>query len=105
MEHILKIRSVYFNDVLSGLKPFEIRKDDRNYQTGDTLTMFEIYDDGKETGSVVSVNVTYVLHGPAYGLLAGYCIMGIKRRGKQHRTNSGNHPKDVSDINNEVHNA
>ncbi|MFA6688836.1 MAG: ASCH/PUA domain-containing protein [Sphaerochaetaceae bacterium] len=98
MEHILKIRSIYFNDVLSGLKPFEIRKDDRNYQTGDTLTMLEVSDDGKETGSVVSVKVTYLLHGPAYGLQAGYCIMGIKRRGKQHRVNSGNHPKDVVEI-------
>lgn len=38
-------------------------------------------------------------------LQAGCCIIGIKRRGKQHMTNSGNHPKYVSDINNEAHNV
>lgn len=92
MEHILKIRSKYFPDILSGAKPFEVRKNDRAYQVGDRLVMFEVSDEGGETGRSVSVRVTYNLAGPAYGLLDGFCILGIKLAKRQGRANTGNHP-------------
>ena len=64
--------------VLSGIKPFEIRKNDRDFQTGDLLKLRE-YDpeEGKYTGSNCLVEVKYILHGPGFGLEKDYCIMGI----------------------------
>jgi ASC-1-like (ASCH) protein len=37
--HHLKLHSDYFKDVKSGLKTFEIRKNDRDYQVGDRLIL------------------------------------------------------------------
>lgn len=41
MIHELKIESKYFTDILKGIKKFEIRKNDRNYQVGDYLILKE----------------------------------------------------------------
>lgn len=37
--HELKLDTFYFDDVKSGLKTFEIRKNDRDYQVGDLLSL------------------------------------------------------------------
>lgn len=37
--HRLKLNSDYYNDSASGIKTFEIRKNDRNYQVGDILEL------------------------------------------------------------------
>ncbi|AUR81624.1 TMhelix containing protein [Vibrio phage 1.009.O._10N.261.51.C9] len=39
--HALKIMPVYFADVLAERKPFEIRKNDRNYRPGDRVILRE----------------------------------------------------------------
>lgn len=92
MEHILKVRTRFFPDIASGNKTFEVRKNDRDYKVGDRLTLFEVNDDGSETGQALSVRATYVQHGPAFGLQEGYLIMGIKLSKRQGRANTGNHP-------------
>ena len=92
MEHILKIQKKYFDSVLSGTKSFEIRKTDRLYSVGDKLVLFEIDEQKRETGRNLVVKVTYVLFGPIYGLEDGYCILAVKRSGRQNRNCSGNHP-------------
>lgn len=51
MIHDLKITPKYFDDVWNGIKRFELRKDDRDYQIGDTLLLRE-WDGEKYTGSV-----------------------------------------------------
>ena len=72
--HQIKIGKEVFKDVCSGAKPFEIRKNDRNYKTGDILEMEE-FANGMRTGRSVKVIVTYLLE--VYtGLKDGYCIMG-----------------------------
>jgi hypothetical protein len=35
-EHLLKVIPPYFDALADGTKPFEVRKNDRAYQTGDT---------------------------------------------------------------------
>lgn len=41
MIHQLKIDSEYFDDVASGKKTFEVRKNDRNFLVGDFLALNE----------------------------------------------------------------
>lgn len=43
MNHELKIAPQYFQAVIEGRKTFEIRKDDRGFQAGDTVRMHELF--------------------------------------------------------------
>lgn len=75
MLHTLKIQSRYFKDVVSGLKTFEIRKNDRDYEVGDTLELEEIDDDFEYTGDRCYREVTYITD---YAQQDGYVVMGIE---------------------------
>lgn len=50
MIHELKLRREFFDYVRFGVKKFEIRKDDRGFNVGDTLVLKEIDEAGGETG-------------------------------------------------------
>ena len=77
-KHELKILPKYFQAVWSGIKTFELRKDDRDYQRGDILVLRE-WDGEEYTGSAICVKVTYILqNAEKYGLKDGYVIMGIR---------------------------
>lgn len=76
MIHDLKISWAYFDDVLSGKKPFELRWDDRGYAVGDTLLLREVKD-GAYTGRTCKKEVTYKLEN-FEGLASGWCILGLK---------------------------
>lgn len=84
MEHKLKILPEYFEAVKSGSKSFEVRKDDRGFQAGDTLFLQE-YENGEYTGAGLKVMVTYVLRDTEY-CKEGYCIMGIKLKAVNSKT-------------------
>lgn len=76
--HYLKIKPEYYKDVECGLKTFELRKNDRNFQVGDILMLIKLDDKGNETDQVTRVKVTYILKDcPQYGLKDGYAILGI----------------------------
>ncbi len=86
MRHELKTDADVFDAVVNGLKSFEIRKNDRNYQKGDELLLRKTRHTGEEmrtgkpleyTGDFWTMKVTYILNGPAYGLQDGWCIMSI----------------------------
>ena len=73
-----KILPEYYRAVYSGEKTFEIRKDEDDIQVGDVIVLRE-YDGEKYTGYVIKANITYVLRNcTEYGLMNGYCILGIK---------------------------
>lgn len=72
--HTIRIAAKYFDDVSSGKKCFEFLKNDRNYKVGDILEMME-FKEGKNTGRVVRVKVTYFLDGLS-GMEDSYCILG-----------------------------
>lgn len=74
--HQIKIGTAFFDDVRSGKKTFELRKNDRSYQEGDLLDMMEFIN-GKYTGRSIKASVTYILENFT-GLAEGYCIMAIK---------------------------
>jgi hypothetical protein len=76
--HTLKIQPKYFTEVLHGKKNFELRKDDRDYQVGDLITLQE-YENGTYTGKEIkNIPINYILRDcPEYGLKEGYCILGL----------------------------
>lgn len=75
--HKLKIEPEYFQAIIDGSKPFEIRKNDRNYQVGDVLILRE-YDEKQRrySGEQITRVVTYITD---YQQRAGYVVMGLRR--------------------------
>lgn len=74
--HELKITPLYFNQVASGLKKFEIRRNDRDFAEGDQLKLREFYDGILGTG-IIQCDVGYVFTNYA-GLENGYAILGLE---------------------------
>ena len=73
--HTRKISPRYFDDVASGMKPFEVRKEDESiFRAGDILILREFSDD--YTGRTTQKRITYVLRGSEY-CKDGYCILGL----------------------------
>ena len=89
--HHIKLGATFFEEVASGEKTFELRKNDRDYKKGDILEMME-FKDGKNTGRTVRVLVTYILEEFA-GLEDGYCIMATSLM------NENGEPFDRADLN------
>lgn len=77
MIHQLKQAFNYFEDVTSGRKTFEVRKNDRDFKAGDFLGLNELNTDGKETGRFALFRISYVLDAPEY-CKEGYVVLGIQ---------------------------
>lgn len=60
MIHELKILPEYFTEVLSRKKTFEIRKNDRGFQEGDTVILKEHTKKKGFSGNYVKAKITYV---------------------------------------------
>jgi uncharacterized protein DUF3850 len=83
IEHSLKTWTAFFDDILSGRKNFEVRRNDRNFQEGDILRLEEWAPNtygpgGAHTGRKARVFVTYVLRGPILGIDKGWCVMAVR---------------------------
>lgn len=77
--HRIKCAPEPFAAVKVGLKAFEFRLDDRDYQPGDVLVICEfdrLYGSGL-TGDEVRRVVTYKLMGGAFGVPIGYCVLSL----------------------------
>lgn len=80
MKHNLKITPEYFLAVTTGVKKFEVRKDDRNFQVGDYLNLQE-HELGEYTGLYYVVKVTYILgrkENEKQYVAEGMVILGIE---------------------------
>lgn len=79
MVHELKIWPEYFEAVCNGTKTFELRRNDRGFQVGDTLILKEWKDE--YTGRQVTCEVSYILpmssRFPAREFFPDYVIMSI----------------------------
>lgn len=78
--HRVKLHPKYFDRIRSGQKRFEIRKNDRDYQVGDMLSMYPYLGPGIQWGvkenqpeDILAV-ITYMT--TAYQQ-DGYCVLGI----------------------------
>jgi len=62
MNHKLKIWPKYYAEVSKRNKNFEIRKNDRNFKEGDTVTLQEFDPEkNQHTGNELSFKIDYVL--------------------------------------------
>lgn len=85
--HELKIDKEYLDDIKLGLKTFELRKNDRDYQVGDLIKFIDIKQRDSNKGDCdiyidkdELYKITYVLKDvPEYGLDKDYCVLGIKK--------------------------
>lgn len=83
--HELKTWPEFYADLIADRKPFELRKNDRDFEVGDELDLHEFDSEtGKFTGRVTIRIITYILgHRPdagcaaTFGLKPGYVILGI----------------------------
>lgn len=82
MTHRLKAHSRFYQAVIDGLKPFEVRRNDRDFQVGDILLLCEYEPELPEedgyTGREQKVSVTFILKDSVFGIKPGYCVMGIR---------------------------
>jgi len=73
--HYLKTETEYYQAVEQGLKKFELRKNDRNFQIYDMIYLEETVN-GTYTGRKLQpMEIKYILQGGKYGLEEGYCIL------------------------------
>lgn len=67
MLHQLKIQQCYLCHILTGEKTFEIRKNDRDFQVGDTIRFLPLEDDNYNAYDIVSpipeYRINYVMSG------------------------------------------
>ena len=76
--HELKTWPDLFDDILTNVKTFEVRFNDRGFRVGDVLRLLEWDDrDEKYTGRATDRTVTYILYAHA-GLREMYVVLGMK---------------------------
>jgi hypothetical protein len=73
--HYLKTETEYYQAIERGLKKFELRKNDRNFQVGDMLHLEESVNGIKTGRSLPPLEIRYILEGGKFGLSEGYCII------------------------------
>lgn len=74
MRHELKTLPEYFKMSWLGVKNFEIRKNDRNFEVGDELLLTETANDGFKARWIRAV-ITYVTN---YEQKDGYVVLALK---------------------------
>jgi hypothetical protein len=76
--HKLKTNSKFKPELLLGVKTFDIRLNDRNFQRNDDLLLEFIDDETKQpTGEILSVKVAYILQGGQFGIDDDCVVMAI----------------------------
>lgn len=80
--HDLKTWPEPFQATWDGIKLYEFRRNDRDFQVGDLLMLREWAPNGRNPGYTdryLKAEVVYVTEPPAFGLQAGFVIMGLRR--------------------------
>ena len=86
-EHKLKTWSRFWDAIASGEKTFEVRKNDRAFQTGDVLVLQKFDPDrfryemdcSTPVGRPHEIRkrVTFLLQGGQFGIEPGFCVLGL----------------------------
>lgn len=89
--HVLKTHPPMFRAVRDGVKNFEVRKDDRAFQAGDTVELMfhepekvghfpappSPWDRDDDIRTPLTRSVTFVLRGGQYGVEPGYVVLAL----------------------------
>lgn len=78
--HTLKCWPAYFGAIRRKEKNFDVRRDDRGFQKGDTVILREWQPgtvDGRYTGNDEHRKIKYILTGGQFGLEPGYVVLGF----------------------------
>ena len=75
--HELKTQTAFYQEVERGVKNFEIRKNDRDFQVRDVVSLLEYVGDVPTGRKIIGMQVKCIFHGGQYGLEEGYCILGF----------------------------
>lgn len=67
-----------FQAVWDELKPYEVRKADRDFQVGDELLLREWSQDSGYSGRRILAKVTYMTPPGHWGIPQDVCILGIR---------------------------
>lgn len=82
--HDVKLWPKVYDAVEADLKPWEFRKNDRDYQVGDTLHMRSWCPDAEAyDGREMCRRVVWMLPGGQFGIPEGYCIMTLEHPSQQ----------------------
>jgi hypothetical protein len=100
--HELKCEAQFFDEIVTGRKPFDLRKNDRHFQTGDMVKLIRGFSDRNEWRVDADAlpwfaDITYILEQYA-GLNNGYCILGL--RGLDEAANQKVQQAPVADLSN-----
>ena len=79
--HLVKCVEPYFSDLKSGVKTFEVRKDDRDYKVGDLFSPY-LFPILSIAPSLLNFVITYILRDSNY-CKEGYVILGIRPINKE----------------------
>lgn len=96
--HKLKTWPKYFDLVKRGLKPYELRKADRDFRVGDCLELVEFDPDtDRHTGRRHYVEISHILTAadPPRGLIDGYVVLGLDDVGRSKEDVLNGHPSSV----------
>ena len=73
--HDLKTETEYYQAIESGLKKFEVRINDRNFQRYDIINLIETVK-GIPTGrKIQSLEIQYILEGGKFGIDKDYVVL------------------------------
>lgn len=87
--HKLKTLDRYYDAVAAGTKTFEVRKNDRAFQTGDILELVRWTNTSlgmrEDIGpKIIRKRITYLLQGGQFGIEPQYCILGLGEEDPSH---------------------
>jgi ASC-1-like (ASCH) protein len=90
VEHELKCLPVYFDAIKRGEKTFDVRRDDRGFQKGDTVRLQRLCDSGpykhreieqyysrKPVHEIIGT-ISYILTGGQFGIEPGFVVLALK---------------------------
>ena len=77
--HRLKTWPEYYNAIIRGDKSFEVRRNDRGFETGDVVELMEWNPATKQyTGRSTTFEIGFIIDSD-FGLQSGFCAFSLKR--------------------------
>lgn len=77
IEHELKCLPVYYNAIECGDKTFDVRRDDRGFQRGDTVVLQKYDRAVGYMGPELRFKISWILTGGQFGIEPGFVVLAL----------------------------